>query len=135
MNKDNIFLQSKEILQQLYLGNPINTAKEDVKLNNAITTNNTNFTLQNINLGRTQELNNFLSCLGFKVPKEEEVLKVIIKDPSIDLALRAQEGVFFVKENQKNYLNDTDALICQNGNIALFSNDGRYLAVVNYIEY
>jgi len=67
---------------------------------------------------------------GFSLNKPEPE-KVLFIDPSIQLSLRAREGVFLVQEDQKDYIKDPKMLICENGNIESFSNDGTLLAVAD----
>jgi translation initiation factor 2A len=132
INKDNIFSQPRALLEQLRHGpNNTNTTIDNKNENqNDVSKLITTTFTPNSNLDQTNQLNNFLSCLGFQMTQTDPQ-KPINPDPPIQISVRAREGVFLVHENEKDYLNEPTTLIAENGNIAAWSNDGNYLAAAD----
>lgn len=84
-----------------------------------------------INIQATQNLNNFLNSLGFKIntatlesnntPQKEQ--------GPLELIARAKDGVYLVNEQDKGYLEDKSRIIYDNSTVAQFNSSGTLLAV------
>lgn len=120
INKDNIFQQAN-LLQGFSKPEPVhNDLKGKAQSDKGA-----------VDAGATHKFNDFLNNLGFKIgdlPPQKTTDTTSVDLQPLEIAIRAQEGIYLVNDQEKDYLNDKSKLIHPSGSVTQFNQDGTLLA-------